>query len=400
MPPLIGIDGRGLFQKNPTGIAKAFAHIYKNLIDIEPKLDYLIWNNQWKKTTPIETKNIITTRLPNIFLHYGLWAFLPQPTLNFLINSIPIIVDRQLWEYGKITKTVTIEPRAWWLPNIAQVRVQPKTKYLLTLHDLSFVINPKWYPLRKQLWHKFLRLKKLLNDATYIVCVSNEVKHSAMDLYKIPEKKLFVGRLAPTSFVVPSLPRTAGKLDTGKVGTQTKAITQNSEFKTQNYYLHLASNFKRKNTDGVIAAYKIYRALSENPNDLILVGDYKLKENIAGIKVLPYQLDETLPRLFQNATALLYPSWYESFGLPVLEAQKNNCPVIGSAVGSLPEIGANSILYAQPWDTVGLAKLMAEFENNIEWQNKLREAGQKNIQEYSWSKTAQLYHYLFWEILK
>ncbi len=370
MKPLIAIDGRGLFQKNPTGVANAFKNIYQHLQPLAPELSYLIWHNQFKKLNPDlsnffhdrENNLTVQARIPNNFLHYGWWKFLSQPTADYLVK--------------KFSKQ---EPHAWWLPNIAQIRLAPKTKYLLTLHDLSFILNPSWYPYRKQLWHKFLRLKNLLDKATYIVCVSNEVKQSALELYKLPEKKLHIGHLAPVELAP-------------------QPTTYNLQPTT--YFLHLASNLKRKNTDGVISAYKIYRKLTDAPKDLLLIGNYQLKEKISGIISLPYQTEAQLASLYQNAGALLYPSWYEGFGLPILEAQKNNCPVITSAVGSLSEVAGNSALYAQPWDILGLAKLMFELEKNEAWQELLKNEGQKNLARFSWTKTAQLYNYLFWEMIK
>lgn len=98
--------------------------------------------------------------------------------------------------------------------------------------------------------------------------------------------------------------------------------------------------------------------------------------------------DEMLAAFYANATALLYPSRYEGFGLPVLEAMHLGCPVITTRCGSLPEVGGDAAVYVDPDDVISLAANTERMIREPDWGAACRDAGRRQSQRFSWASTA------------
>ena len=128
-----------------------------------------------------------------------------------------------------------------------------------------------------------------------------------------------------------------------------------------------------------------------------IFGDHKLKlENLASslnienrIIWLGYVPDDLLPNLYSEATAFIFPSLYEGFGLPILEAMRSGAVALGSNVGSIPEIGGNAIRYFNPNNFEDMVNKTGELLSDEEKLNKLRSAGYKRAKYFKWSKTAK-----------
>lgn len=99
--------------------------------------------------------------------------------------------------------------------------------------------------------------------------------------------------------------------------------------------------------------------------------------------------DQSLCLAYQKAIALLYPSLYEGFGIPVLEAMRNNCPVITSHKSSLPEVAGDAGIYCDPEDAINIAKLMKKLSEDENFRKKYIKKGQVQSKNFSWEITAQ-----------
>lgn len=99
--------------------------------------------------------------------------------------------------------------------------------------------------------------------------------------------------------------------------------------------------------------------------------------------------DDNLIRYYSNAIAFLFPSLYEGFGIPLLEAQACECPVISSNSSSLPEVLGDSALFFNPNDTIACAEQMERVYTDLNLRNQLIEKGLKNISRFSWEESAK-----------
>src|SRR3989338_9310648 len=90
----------------------------------------------------------------------------------------------------------------------------------------------------------------------------------------------------------------------------------------------------------------------------------------------------------QGAKVFLFPSFYEGFGLPVLEAMQCGTPVLASRVASIPELGVDAVHYVDPFDPVDIADGLTQLLDNEEYRRYLRGKGFEQVQNFSWGKTA------------
>ena len=104
------------------------------------------------------------------------------------------------------------------------------------------------------------------------------------------------------------------------------------------------------------------------------------------VKLLDFVEQEDLPAIYKNALMFAYPSKYEGFGLPVLEAMNQGKPVITSKTSSLPEVGGDSVLYCDPEDVYDLAMVMKNVLINKELRETLSRRAKERVKNFSWDK--------------
>lgn len=140
------------------------------------------------------------------------------------------------------------------------------------------------------------------------------------------------------------------------------------------YILYLGSGHKRKNIDGIKKAYELLKAKYKIEHELILAG------------IEEYISEEKKWELLKNAEVFVFPSFYEGFGLPVLEAQKVGAPVVASSAGALPEILKDSALLVNPNKPEEIAEAIYKVISNPALKNNLIQKGYENIKRFSWQK--------------
>lgn len=208
---------------------------------------------------------------------------------------------------------------ALFLPNLGFVGALPRgVPTVLLLHDLSFLIEPRWFSWKQRLWHRAVRAKTLIRSATRLLAVSETTKRDAMRLLGIPAKKIMVIPVGKT------------------LHAETPSLIS-STVVSGRFILALGSCDPRKNSSTAIAAvHALRKEKGFEDMELILLG----KKNRPS--------DEELAALYANAAAFLYPSWYEGYGLPLHEAATFGTSRIASTSGALPETAPPGTLFANP----------------------------------------------------
>ena len=162
------------------------------------------------------------------------------------------------------------------------------------------------------------------------------------------------------------------------------------------YFLAVSCSTQRKNTPRMLRAYA--RLVRHNPrHHLVVVWDpppelrneYSQGMLASHIHFLPKQSESALRDLYCGATACIYPSLYEGFGLPVLEAMACGTPVITSQCSSLPEVGGDAAVYIDPHDVDSILEAMQQFENDIISKNSLSEISLRQASQFSWERCAR-----------
>lgn len=246
-----------------------------------------------------------------------------------------------------------------------------KLKIITTIHDLTPLKFSSSHH-QKTITVQKRRLNHVVAEADAIICDSNATRDDVIKLLKLDPQKLHTVYLAAGSEFSPIPNR------------QVQQIQQ--KYKLNKYILSVGTQEPRKNLKNTIKAFEI---LNEPDYTLVIAGKFGWGEKAkpqANIKVLGFVPQSDLPALFAGAQCFVYPSLYEGFGLPVLEAMSCGCPVVTSDKGSLKEIAENAAILVNPQKPQSIA---AAIKTAISSSEQLTKLGFKQAQKFSWEKTAR-----------
>ncbi len=236
--------------------------------------------------------------------------------------------------------------------------VQPpsKSKRVTTYHDLVPLLHPEWTVSKIVDVHK-RRLQLVEKEIDIVIAVSEATKKDLLKVSSIPSDKIVVIY--------------EGVGDTFKIQSPKDIKMFRKKYQLpEEFVLALGGIGERKN----IKRLKI--ACKDVP--LIVSG-----EDIERVS------DEELPLLYASARLLAYPSLYEGFGLPILEAQACGVPVVTSDVSSMPEIGGQGAAYVDPLDIEDIKKTIRKVFYDNEVRKNLIKEGLKNVKQFTWEKTVE-----------
>ncbi|MBI6183617.1 glycosyltransferase family 4 protein [Serratia proteamaculans] len=247
-------------------------------------------------------------------------------------------------------------------------------KKISTLHDITYKKFPQSYSMKFRMVYDLL-IPRVLKTSLMLLTVSEFSKKEIADFYKYPIDKLHVIYNASSDF-----------------------------FKNRNvsceelFILAVSSNNYHKNFHGLISAYE--KMTSELNIKLKIIGGSNGSFSASGaassemlsserIEFLGRVSDEELVKLYSSALAFVFPSLYEGFGIPPLEAQACGCPVLSSKLASMPEVLQESALFFDPMDENQFIKALERITQEKELRNELREKGYRNIERFSWELSAK-----------
>lgn len=262
------------------------------------------------------------------------------------------------------------------------------TKSVITIHDLGFKRFKKAYSLGQRLYTSFVYWWAV-KYADKIIVPSEFTKKELTELYTIKKEKITViheGYDNKRFYLIQDRKKADLILEKYKI--------------KRPYFLYVGRLETKKNTAGLIKAYNKLCTLNSNVPQLVLVGKpgygyKKIRNQSSGcrknknIKEIGYVDNDDLVFLYSGAEAFIFPSFYEGFGLPVLEAMACGCPVLASNAGSVPEVGGQAALYFSPNNTDSLVKAIEKIMKDKGFKEKLKEKGLKRIKDFSWEKCAQ-----------
>ena len=367
----IGIDGRVLMDKHYSGVSYYGHNLIKALV-ARNKHSYSLFYNSFHKLDEslLSLAPYKISRIPNKIFNYILQLFLAYPKTDKYLGGVDIMLA----------------------PHINFLSWSSDTKKILVIHDLSFLRQKNFFSWRKNIWHKLLGVEKLVSQADAIIAVSYSTKREIVELLKVPESKVFVIHSG---------------IDAPKLNESDLNRVNNVYDLPENYLLYLGNIEPRKNIVNLIKAFEL---LKEKPKfaeyQLILGGSWAwkiseikdawLKSKFkADIRFLGYIKHSDKAALYSLAKAFIYPSYYEGFGFPPLEAMAYGCPVVASNLSSLPEILSEASLYVNPFDYKDMAKIISELLEDKDLYNLMKEKGFSRVKDFSWDKTAEAYENLF-----
>jgi glycosyltransferase involved in cell wall biosynthesis len=278
-------------------------------------------------------------------------------------------------------------------------------KYIITIHDLILTKFPTvrattlapWFYKFKNLAYKII-IKLAVRRARKIITVSNFTKNDLIDYFKINPEKIVV-----TYEGVANLNKNRDDLFTENQDDKKVLLKYNI---TKPFLLYVGNAYPHKNLESLI---EIFPEINNKYPDLNLVMvskvDYfyaRLKkdtEKIKNIIFTDFVPDKDLEILYRNALAYVFPSKYEGFGLPPLEAMAKGCPVVSSNASCLPEILGESAVYFDPESKGEMTEKIFEIIENKDLREDLIKKGHKQARRYNWWECANETYVVIKEVL-
>ncbi len=257
---------------------------------------------------------------------------------------------------------------------------------VLTLHDLAYHHQKEWMKDREfNFYHE--HVPQFLQKAIRIITVSDSIEKEISAVFSDSKDKVITIYNGVDERFRP-------------VADKERKATQTTFAGGCEYFIYVGSIHPRKNILRLIQAFDHFVQQSSSQTKLLLVGrlawrhadvlsairQVTVKESIH----LLHNIEDEIFQLVASAKALVYPSLYEGFGLPILEAFSSGTPVICSHRAAMAEIAGESALLIDPLDKNGIVEALTEIDTNLALREKLAEHGKSRARDFSWDKSAQL----------
>ncbi len=366
----IGIDGRCLLDENYTGVSEYTVALIKQLLKKHSDNKYIIFLNSFKGRD-IQEKLLWLRRYKNVSIKHFYW---PNKLLNF-----------SLWFFRcpKLDKLIG-GTDIFIAPNISFLAISKQTKFILTIHDLSFERFKNTFSWKRRLWHFIINPRQLSRQADEIWTVSNSTKWDLESLYKISGKKIKVKPIIQNlqAFRAENIKQSKIKFIQKKYNLPNKFI------------LYLGTIEPRKNIIKLVQAFEYLRKnkLMNSDYKLVLAGQFGWKYGniLKYIDNSPYRTEIILPQFvepkdkpyfYHLASVFVFPSLFEGFGIPVVEAMASGTPVITSNNSSLPEVVNDAGILIDPDRTEDLIDALELLLNNEILRKEFHDKGLKRVME-------------------
>jgi glycosyltransferase involved in cell wall biosynthesis len=283
------------------------------------------------------------------------------------------ILERRWWSFGLQAEMSRLGIDAFHGTDFA-VPYLPSRPSVMTLHDLSPWMDTAWHHQAERIRRRTPMLLRL-GFATMVITPTEAIRRAAIDRFRLPtDRVVAVPHAASPCFHPVDVPPPQPP-----------------------YLLYLGTLEPRKN---IALVLDLWRELQrEIPIDLVLVGrrrpDFPEIPPERGLQIAGFTPEHDLPRLYSGATACLYPSYYEGFGLPVLEAMQCGALVIASRDPAIMEVAGDGAVLLDVRDRPAWMHALRSAVANPEQMRAIRDRALHRAGEFSWTKTAELTHAVY-----
>jgi glycosyltransferase involved in cell wall biosynthesis len=264
-----------------------------------------------------------------------------------------------------------------------------KQKSVVTIHDLAFLLYPETFPAKDVFLHK-LYVREAITKADHLIAITEATKQDIIKFYKIDSAKITV--------VYHGIDKQRFRLM--QKGEEHLVDQVKSKYNiTKPYLLYIGNVQPRKNIQGLIKAYQKLRANTHHNYQLVIAGAKAwLVDEVMKEIGDDYREDIIFTGRFEDAelTPLLWgtdlfvlPSFYEGFGLPILEAMACGVPVVVADTPSLVEVGGEACLSFDPHSIDDMAKVLDNILSNSKLREKMIKLGLKRVEQFSWNRCAE-----------
>lgn len=359
----IGIDARPIESDKPTGIGVYLASVLNYIFKHDKENEYFLFSTTELKGDVSFDKNVksvvIPAKIGTLWVRYTLPKYIKKYEISLF----------------------------WGTEHMLPKRVEG-VRYVLTVHDIALMINKKWGSRKNALMQNMFG-KPSIKQADKIITISESTKRDLINRLSIKENKIEAIHIAAN-----------GAPETPLLKTSEITINKFSCKSGQKYFYYVGSIEPRKNIEKLIKAYDQF-AEDHKDYSLVLAGGlgwrygkilkaYENAKNKNSIYFLGYLKPNEKDFLYRNCTALAFPTNYEGFGIPVLEAMSYGKPVLTSNNSSLPEIGGDLAFYCESNSINSIKDVMIKIDSlSINEIEHLSKKEKEHFKKFSWEKCGE-----------
>ncbi len=362
----IGFDLRTIAKGRRTGIEEYTLNILQELLKSKEDEFLLFYNAFLKSQVPkfiLKRKNakLFDFNVPDKLV--GFFSFFSQPKVDDILGGTDVFFS----------------------PHFMSSYVK-KSKKVVVFHDLSFLYYPEFFSFKKRYWHFLQNPKKQAKNADMIITVSESTKFDIVEFYKIEEKKIKV--------IYPGVNRNFKPLFKNEI---LESVRKKYDL-PERFILYFGTIEPRKNIEGIISAFEKVR--EKEKISLVLAGTFgwlfddilnkaknsKFKNDIVFTGFVN-QNDKV--HIYNMAELFLYPSFFEGFGMPPLEAMACGVPAIVSNCSSMPEVVGDSAVLVNPYNENEIAQAILAILKDEKLKKTFKEKGILRSKKFSWEKAGK-----------
>lgn len=276
----------------------------------------------------------------------------------------------------------------FWSPDgICNLRT--KIPQVASIHDLNFEHNPKDLPWFVRHYHRFF-YPRFAKKAEHIISVSEYSKKDILKTYNIPpEKVTAIYNGACEHFTL--------------VNLDEKNEIRSLYAEGRPFFVFVGSILPRKNVERLLQAFSLYHK-KYSEYHLVIVGSNMWRnqalhippEIIEFVTFTGHVHSNDLSKIMGSAFALVYPPYFEGFGIPLVEAMKSGIPIVSSNKTCLPEIAGNAAIYFDPFNIEEIATQMSKINEDSDLRKELVINGKERVKDFSWDQSAEK----TWQVLE
>ncbi len=373
----IGIDVRALSGGKNSGVEEYIRNLLPQLFALGSNHEYILFFNSFGGQCPAEIQ--AWADLPNVSLARHSWP-------NKLLNGL-------FWFFGQPTLEFFTGPvDVFFFPNMNFFALSRKTPFVMTFHDLSFEHFPHFFNKKRRLWHFLINPRKKALESTKIITVSAFTAYDLGKTYRLNAGKIIPIHLGlDTKFLEVQRP-----LDRKvKAGLLKKYSLPNRPL-----LLFLGTLEPRKNIAFLIKVFNLFKEKTGSNHALVIAGgvgwsservfeEYEKSPFKKDIYFVGPVEDIDRPKIYAAAEIFLFPSLFEGFGLPPLEAMAVGTPVLASASASMIEVLGDCALLSNPYDVSEFAWALERFVQDQSLRQEFSKLGREAAKNFTWQKTAE-----------
>jgi glycosyltransferase involved in cell wall biosynthesis len=372
----IGFDIRPLMDANYSGVSEFTKEVLLGMLRLDHEDEFRLYYNSFKPVAhrfpDLDQANaaLVSTHYPNKIFNYLMQKHLHHPKLDQAAGA-----------------------DVFFAPHINFYALSGKRPSILVVHDLSFLRYPQFFSWRKNVWHSQLATKKLVHRFSKVVAISQNTKDDLIELCGLPPENIEVIHSGISSGYKPVAP-----------DSQEAIEVKRKHGLSDRFILSLGTIEPRKNIEGLIAAFEMMLDRNQQLADLGLViaggmgwkseaiiKAWKRSKYQDRISFIGYVDNQDKAALYSLANLFAFPSFYEGFGFPPLEAMACGTPVAASFASSLPEVLGDAAAYADPFDAADLAGAMERLLTDSNAAENLRQKGFAQAVKFDWPTASEKY---------